>query len=59
MTVARGTEPIKVLMIEGKPGDGRLIETWLSKSDQGFEISNAGGLGGALEALDRADFDAY
>jgi diguanylate cyclase (GGDEF)-like protein len=58
MTEARTTEPIKVLMIEGKRGDARLIETWLSKADPGFEISNAGGLGGALEALDRADFDA-
>jgi len=58
MTEARATEPIKVLVIEGKPGDARLIETWLSKADPGFQISHAGGLGEALEALERADFDA-
>src|SRR5829696_6593090 len=58
MTEAPGTEPIEVLMIDGKPGEARLIETWLANVDRGFEISYAGGLGEALDELELADFDA-
>jgi diguanylate cyclase (GGDEF)-like protein len=58
MTEVPGTEPIKVLLIDGKPGEARLIETWLANADSGFELSYAEELGEALDEMEFADFDA-
>ena len=53
-----GHEPIEVLLVEGNPGDARLVQLLLDEVEgTRFEITHAESLGGAFRRLDAGSFD--